>query len=129
MIDVTNVCRIETAAVESLERKCREIAGSTILILAGLSEDSVVNADLQRGGLVLTFTIWPPPKHLGSRVQLEQLAFQTVNEAFRWCNRYYHECTLQPLLVSNETDNESKPQYSLLPAISSKAKCKPKSQL
>ena len=122
VVDVTNVCRIETAAVESLERKSREIVGSMMLILAGLSEDSVVNADLQRGGLVLTFNTRSPPKHLGSLGQAELLAFQTVNEAFRWCNWYYHEsCITQPVLVGAETDNESKSQHVLLSAISPRA--------
>ena len=52
---MTYVHRLETSAVELLKREARENVETRALFFYGVSLDSVVYADLQRGGLRLNF--------------------------------------------------------------------------
>ncbi|KAL8654946.1 MAG: hypothetical protein Q9210_001189 [Variospora velana] len=84
ILDMTRVCRIETAAAEFLERTFQEITGSHLLILAGVPEKSAVHADLQRSGLPIDFE--PPHLTRLSRdiVPSHAIAFESLAQAVQW---------------------------------------------
>lgn len=115
VLDVTNVCRIETSVVEFLERKIREVAESTTVMLAGLSDDSTVYADLQRGGLVLNFETLSPQRRSNILEQVDPMAFETLDEAVEWSNLHQHQVSdSRSLTVSVGSDDDSKclkPQF------------------
>ncbi|KAL9599858.1 MAG: hypothetical protein Q9219_003552 [cf. Caloplaca sp. 3 TL-2023] len=88
ILDLTHVCRVETCVAEFLERLYREIAGTRILLLAGVVEKSAVFADLKRGGLESTFARdWHGDRITGSTLS-NPLVFEDLAEATRWCHHY-----------------------------------------
>ena len=109
VLDLTNVCRIETSVVEFLERKIREVAESTTVMLAGLSDDSTVYADLQRGGLVLNFETRSPHRPSSTLEQVDPMGFETLDEAVEWSNVHQDQVSdSRSLTVSVGSDDESK---------------------
>ncbi|KAL8916413.1 MAG: hypothetical protein Q9208_008534 [Pyrenodesmia sp. 3 TL-2023] len=88
VLDMSQVCRVETAAAEFLERTFQDIASSTLFIIAGVSEESAVHADLQRGGLPVDFE----PHHVSAcsknLLSSNVIAFESLVKAVEWINLY-----------------------------------------
>ena len=92
MIDLNCVHRLETSAVELLEREARENVETRALVFCGVSLDSVVYADLQRGGLRLNFGARLIKKFSPEMMQKGPLGFEERAEAIEWCKAQKELC-------------------------------------
>lgn len=85
MIDLTCVHRLETSAVQLFEREARENVETRALVFCGVSLDSVVYGDLQRGGLRLNFGAQWVKRFCIEMMQLGSMAFEGRADAIKWC--------------------------------------------
>lgn len=81
VIDMTRVHRVETSAVQLLERKAKELENATLAI-CGVGAHSGVYNDFKRGGLNLV----PAPRYCRSDLEQNRdlLCFASRNEVLRW---------------------------------------------
>jgi len=83
--DLTSVQRLETSAIELLEREAREKVETRALVFSGVSPDSPVYADLLRGGLRLNFGAqWIKDSTL-EMLQRGPIGFERCANAIEWC--------------------------------------------
>ena len=85
VIDMTYVYRLETSAVELLKREARENIETGAIVFCGVSLDSAVYADLQRGGLRLNFGAQRVRKFCIEMMQIGPLGFEERSDAINWC--------------------------------------------
>ncbi|KAI4169069.1 MAG: hypothetical protein LQ343_005932 [Gyalolechia ehrenbergii] len=101
IVDASQVHRLETSAVEVLEREYQEIDSSCPLIFIGISEDSAVYADLQRGGLPLTFAPRYLPRTSDGITKPEPVAFDNLDQALKWCSLHIQSVSATHPIVSH----------------------------
>lgn len=82
---MTCVHRIETSAVKFFEREARESVEIRALVFCGVSPDSVVYADLRRGGLRLNFGAQWIKEFSLEMMQKGPMGFGERADAIRWC--------------------------------------------
>jgi len=85
IIDLTCVHRVETSAVELLEREARENVETRALVFCGVSTDSAVYSDLQRGGLRLNYGTQRILILSLEMMQKGPMGFEERADAIRWC--------------------------------------------
>ena len=82
---MTCVHRLETSAVEALEREARESLEFRALVFCGVSPGSVVSSDLRRGGLRLNFGAQWIKKISLEMMRKGPMGFEKREDAIRWC--------------------------------------------
>lgn len=107
MVDLTCVHRLETSAVGLLEREARENLETRALVFCGVSLDSAVYADLQRGGLKLNFGAQWLKRYSIDMLQMGPMGFEERAEAIKWCKSQIKlglpvHCLDKPTLLKNE---------------------------
>lgn len=85
IIDLTDVCRLETSAVELLAREARAKIEKRSLVFCGCSLDSEVYADLRRGGLELNFGAQSIRRFCIGIMREDPLGFELRDDAVAWC--------------------------------------------
>lgn len=85
VVDLTCVQRLETSAVELLEREARESVDIRALVFCGVSLGSGVDADLQRAGLRLNFGAQLIKKFSPEMMQKGLMGFEERADAIKWC--------------------------------------------
>jgi len=85
VIDLSSVHRVETSAVALLEREAREKVETRALVFSGVSPDSVLYADLQRGGLRLNFGARYIKNSSLEMMQRGPMGFEERADAINWC--------------------------------------------
>ncbi|KAL8690020.1 MAG: hypothetical protein Q9224_004506 [Gallowayella concinna] len=85
IIDMTQVHRLDTSAVECLESKLRERTDGEVIPFAGIMQRSPAIMDLQRGGVSLNFTTRYSRRSCVELSASACLAFEDYDDAVRWC--------------------------------------------
>ncbi|KAL8681976.1 MAG: hypothetical protein Q9186_001918 [Xanthomendoza sp. 1 TL-2023] len=85
IIDMTQVHRLDTSAVECLESKLRERTDGEVILFAGIMQRSPAIMDLQRGGVSLNFTTRYSRRSCVELSASASLAFEDYDDAVRWC--------------------------------------------
>ncbi|KAL8899965.1 MAG: hypothetical protein Q9207_005926 [Kuettlingeria erythrocarpa] len=109
---MSQVCRVETAAAEFLERTFREFASSTLLIIAGLFEKSAVHADLQRGGLPINFEPHRISASSTTSLSSNAIAFESLVEAVKWINMYAQQMAHEPKYSLETTSTSANTDFT-----------------
>ena len=85
MIDLTNVHRLETSAVEFLSHKAGENVETRVFVFCGVSLDAAVCADLRRGGLQMNFGARNVQRFCVEMLEKGSLVFESCTDAVKWC--------------------------------------------